>query len=459
MNNSKKLSRRSFIQHASALPFMKYASAVTGSALLGSHASAADCIAGQPKSLVCIFLLGGADSFNFVIPGGNQYDQYAATRRELAIPSGQLLSANDTQRGEFSFNRELPNLHSLYGNNKLSVVANVGTLTRPTTASDFTTSTALPQSLFAHNAQQKLWQTGSGNLADAFGWGGSIAQQLANCNRAAAVDSAISVNGSNTWLNNRQNNYVTLSANATVDLMQGHVSSSRTRGVLETLLAQEQTQGSPIESAVASGISRAVTTTEGLRGALAANPLIDFSPQGRFEQQLHLVARLISAREQLNMGRQVFFVGLGGWDTHSNQLERFSPLLGELDSGLGKFQAAIEDLNKSNSVTTFTASDFGRSLTSNGDGTDHGWGGHAFVLGGAVDGGKLVGEFPSFANVDNPDDAGNRNQFAGRIIPKISVSQYGATLGSWMGLSDTELDLVMPNLSNFGTKNLGFMKS
>lgn len=459
MNKFKKLSRRSFIRHASALPFMKYAPAVAGSALLGSRASAADCVADQPKSLVCVFLLGGADSFNFVIPGGNQYDQYAATRRELAVSSGQLLSANDTQIGEFSFNRELPNLHSLYGGNKLSVIANVGNLIRPTSAADFTASTALPQSLFAHNAQQKLWQTGSGNLADSFGWGGSFAQQLASCNSAATVGSAISVNGSNTWLNNVQNNYVTLSANAAIDLMQGHIGSSRIKGVLDTLLSQEQTQGSPLESAIASGISRAVSTTEGLRAALAANPLSDFSPQGRFEQQLHLVARLISAREQLNMGRQIFFVGLGGWDTHSSQLERFSPLLGELDSGLGKFQAAIEDLNKSNSVTTFTASDFGRSLTSNGDGTDHGWGGHAFVLGGAVDGGKVVGEFPSFANVDNPDDASNRNQFAGRIIPKISVAQYGATLGSWMGLSRAELDLVMPNLSNFGAKDLGFMKS
>ena len=448
------LSRRSFLRQASALPFLKYVPAA--GALASSGVYAADCSPSQSKSLVCVFLLGGADSFNFVIPGGNQYDEYAATRGNLAVPSSQLLTANDASLGEFNFNRALPNLHSRYINEQLAVVANVGNLIRPTSQADFSASTQLPQSLFAHDAQQKLWQTGSGNLADAFGWGGSIAQGVASCN-INAIGTSISVNGSNTWLNNLQENYISLSSTAAIALMQGHVSSSRTSDVLADLLTQAKAQSSPFEKEMANSITRAVDATDGLSAALAAHPLTGFSPQTVLERQLHLVARLISAREQLNMNKQVFFVGLGGWDTHSNQNDRLPPLLAELDNGLSKFQVAIDGLGKSSSVTAFTASDFGRSLTSNGDGTDHGWGGHALVMGGAVDGGKVVGEFPSFTTVNNPNDASSGGNFAGRIIPELSVAQYGATLANWMGLSPAEQNQMLPNLRNFSLKNLGFI--
>lgn len=455
MTNSRTISRRSFLRQASAVPFLKYLPAAGTLASFG--ASAADCSASQRKSLVCVFLLGGADSFNFVVPGGNQYDQYAQTRGGLAVPSNQLLSATDAALGEFSFNSALPNLHSRYNLDQLSVVANVGNLIRPTTQADFRASTALPQSLFAHDAQQKLWQTGSGNLADAFGWGGAIAQEVAQCN-PNAVSTAFSVNGANAWLNNTQENYISLSSTTAIALMQGHLSSRRTSGVLADLLTQAKNQASPFKREVANSITRAVDATDGLSAALAANPLTGFAPQTVLERQLHLVARLISAREQLNMNKQVFFVALGGWDTHSNQLDRMPPLLAELDAGLSKFQAAIDGLGKSNSVTTFTASDFGRSLTSNGDGSDHGWGGHALVMGGAVDGGKIVGEFPSFAAANNPKDASSGGDFAGRIIPDLSVSQYAATLAKWMGLSAVEQNQILPNLKNFNVQDLGFMK-
>jgi len=456
MTKHKTVSRRSFLRQASALPFLKYMPAA--GALASSGVYAADCSPSQRKSLVCVFLLGGADSFNFVVPGGNQYDEYARTRGALAVPSSQLLSADDAALGEFSFNRALPNLHSRYNSSELAVISNVGNLIRPTTQASFLASTSLPQSLFAHDAQQKLWQTGSGKLADAFGWGGSIAEGVASCN-PAAIGTSFSVNGSNTWLNNRQENYISLSSTAAIALMQGHLSSVRTSDVLGDLLAQAKAQTSPLKSEVANSITRAVDASDGLAAALAAHPLSGFSPQTVLERQLHLVARLISAREQLNMNKQVFFVALGGWDTHSNQLDRLPPLLAELDSGLGKFQDAIDGLGKRNSVTTFTASDFGRSLTSNGDGSDHGWGGHAMVMGGAVDGGKVVGEFPSFSATNNPNDASSGGDFAGRIIPEISVTQYGATLANWMGLSAAEQNQILPNLSNFGVKNLGFMKS
>lgn len=158
------------------------------------------------------------------------------------------------------------------------------------------------------------------------------------------------------------------------------------------------------------------------------------------------------------MGKQVFFVGLSGWDTHSNQNVRIEPLLTELNTALTDFQVAINDMGKANTVTTFTASDFGRTLTTNGDGTDHGWGGHSLVMGGAVDCGKIYGDFPSFASQNNPDDAGDNNNFAGRIIPKIGVCQFAATLADWMGVIPQEQEDMLTNLSNFTTKNLEFMR-
>jgi len=459
MSKHNHISRRSFIRNIAASPFLRYASAAGASTLMSSQVSAANCPAAQRKSLVCIFLQGGADSFNFVIPGGNDYDRYASVRGQLAVPSDQLLGASDSQNGEFSFNRALPNLHNLYQNDRLAVVANLGPLIRPTSKDQYIDDNQLPQDLFAHDSQRKLWQTGGGDLAQAFGWGGSMAELLKSCNSAASVTTATSVKGSSIWLNNLQENYTTLNPNSDIKLLDGHRSNSRTKNILEQILAQEQNATS-IRGAVSTVISNAITSSTGFSAALEANPLRDFSPRNSFEQQLHLVARLIAAREQLNMNRQIFYVNLDGWDTHQTQRSRFADLVPELDAALGKFQATIDDLGKANSVTSFTSSDFGRTLTNNGDGTDHGWGGHAFVMGGAVNGGRMYGEFPSFATVDNPDDAGTRNGlFAGRYIPKISVSQYGATIAKWMGLSPLEVDMTMPNINNFSVKDLGFLNS
>ncbi len=444
-----KFSRRSFLKSASVLPLVNF-----------TPSFAASCNEGDRKSLVCVFLLGGADSFSFVVPSGQQYNDYLATRGNLAVTRDNLLAATDSTIGDFSFNSLLPGLHSSYQANNLAVINNVGNLVRPTSKADFNASTQLPQSLFAHNAQQKLWQTGSGNLTQSGGWGGSIAQYVANCNSTSNVSTSMSVNGSSTWLNNLVESYVSLNSNASIALMRGHQASSSTRTVLATLIEQAKANSAtPFAQEVANGVERAIDTSNSLSVALTRHPLNDFSASGGFEAQLKLVARLISAREDLNMGKQIFFVGLGGWDTHSNQNERLTPLLRQLDTGLTKFQTAINRLGKANSVTTFTASDFGRSLTSNGDGTDHGWGGHAFVLGGAVDGGKVFGEFPSFRAINNPDDADDGGTFAGRIIPKLSVTQYSATLASWMGVTNVERDLMLPNLTNFSVKNLGFMQS
>lgn len=432
-------------------PFLKY------SPLLSSSAAFAN--SNDQKSLVCVFLLGGADSFNFVVPGGIKYDEYLATRGSLAVPRDQLLASVDNAQGPFGFNSLLPGLHNLYENNQLAIISNVGNLIKPTSQQDFAASTALPQSLFAHDAQQKLWQTGSGNLAQSLGWGGSIAAQIANCNALSNISTSISIAGSNTWLTNLQESYINLSPNAPIAQMRGHNPASNIQQTLETLLIDaKENADSPFGQQMAHGITRAKRTADNLAGAINNHPVSNMPTSNRLGRQLHLVARMISAREQLNMGRQVFFVGIDGWDTHTNQNVRLVPLLTELNAALSDFQSAINAMGKTDSVTTFTASDFGRTLTSNGDGTDHGWGGHAFIMGGSVKGGQIYGDLPSFTSTNNPDDAGgSNNNFAGRIIPKISVAQYGATLASWMGVTDFERDIMLPNLSNFAEKNLGFM--
>ena len=200
-----------------------------------------------------------------------------------------------------------------------------------------------------------------------------------------------------------------------------------------------------------------------------SNEFDDEVPMGNYggnvlARQLHLVAKLINARERLGLSRQTFFVRMGGWDTHGNQNLRLPVLLTELDEALGLFSDVLGPgaMNVADTVTTFTASDFGRTLTSNGDGTDHGWGGHSFVMGGAVSGGEFYGQMPSFATANNPDDtgtsvSGGNNGFAGRLIPTQSVNQLGATLATWMGAQTSEINQIFPDLANFAQRDLGFM--
>jgi len=373
MKNKNPISRRSFIKAAGVLPVLSISPL-----LLSSTLQAAECDANNSQTLVCVFLMGGADSFNFVVPSGSAYEEYLSTRGSMAVSSDDLLASTDTNLGDFGFNSRLSGLHQLYQDNRLAVISNVGNLIRPTSQADFNALRSLPQSLFAHDAQQKLWQTGSGNLADSFGWGGSIAQRVSECNINSNVATSVSVRGSNAWLNNLQQNYISLNPNLDIALMQGFRTGVSTDAALKSLVANSQTQQNlQFQQQVAKAVTRADDTSKSLSQALNDHPLTDMPRAGRLQSQLHLVARMISAREQLSMQKQIFFVGLGGWDTHSNQNERINPLLDELNSGLTSFQSAIDNMGKANSVTTFTASDFGRTLTTNGDGTDHGWGGHS----------------------------------------------------------------------------------
>lgn len=469
MRSSVDRNRRKMLKQLAALPLASGVSLMAGGQQ--AHAQAA-CSTG--KSLVCIFMAGGADSFNMFVPGDSGYDTYRQTRGELAVDDTTLLEVSDAAQGRFGFNELLPGLSELYTQNRLAVVANTGTLIRPTSKVDYLNTNFLPESLFAHNTQQKLWQTGAGIVSgsNSFGWGGAIGDHAANCNGNISIAPSFSIAGNADWLSSANNNYISLNADVAVERMYGYdnlsdwIPGSRLNRIgptLESLIAQGQdARDAAMLNEVSSAVSRATSSTAALHTALLDNPLSQMQYDGRnkLATQLHLVARLIASREQLGMNQQVFFVLMGGWDTHSDQNERSPALFQEFNEAITAFQFTIDDINRSSSVTSFTASDFGRTLTSNGNGTDHGWGGHNFVFGDAVDGGQVFGQMPSYADFNNPDDAGDRDgNFAGRIIPQISVNQYAATLARWMGVDEAALTQALPDLANFTQKDLGFFKA
>lgn len=475
-----KHSRRRFLKRSLALPAAYTASRVGGvtmsSMALGGLASgsaqAAEC-GSTAKSMVCLFMAGGADSFNMFVPLGSGYTEYRATRNDLAVAEEDLLEVSDSQQGAFGFHTLLSSFQQMYLEGDLSVVSNVGPLLGPTVQADVGNLALLPESLFAHNTQQKLWQNAAGNISGsgAFGWGGAMGVQLAECNAAAKVPGTISTNGANTWQTSKDGSYIALSPNADIQRMFGfdpgiatwipEASRQATSQRLQQMLEQASMQDQPLLLREAAGLlSRSKEVSQQLEETFDNFTQVDWQPNpaNKLERQLHLVTRLIEARESLGMKRQLFFVRMGGWDTHSNQNERLPLLMTELNSAVGNFRSALSILNLNDTVTTFTASDFGRTLTSNGNGTDHGWGGHNFVFGGAVSGGQIVGDIPSYAKQGNPDDAVDANgEFAGRIIPTQSVGQYGATLARWMGVPEESLTSMFPDLSRFEKQDLNFM--
>ncbi len=450
-----KLGRRSFIAGAAA-------AGVTLAAMPTEFASAAAAQTG-PRALVCVFLAGGADSFNMFVPRdhavrGQTHGDYARTRGTFAIPARDLLPFGD---GAFGLNPLLGDLEAAT-RNRLAVVTNVGPLERPTTKADYEAERSLPQSLFAHDAQQKLWQTGRARLTQSEGWGGSIAAAVAN---GGVLPPSFSINGSSIFQTEAAAGYTTLSPTVSIERLLGYDPELRSwlptfeglGDVMDASLRSAARAPSRFDRVAAKTIRQSIVTTEQLQEATSSSEENDVGMDEvagiKLGGQLRKVAQLIKNREMLGMDRQIFFVRMGGWDTHRAQEEFFPRLLGELSASLAGFQGALDEMGVADSVTTFTASDFGRTLTINGDGTDHGWGGHAFVMGGAINPG-VYGTFPHMRTENNPDDVGDRNrQFAGRLIPTTSVSQHGAVLARWMGLSPAQLNAAFPELKNFSTTN------
>ncbi|MCG2585788.1 DUF1501 domain-containing protein [Massilia sp. TS11] len=464
MSHRPNASRRAFLQRASAL-------SLTGVAApwalnLAAMAEAAAATATDYKALVCVFLYGGNDYANTLIPyDSTNYTAYANLRPVLAYTraelAGTVLSPKTAPLDSGGFARqyalapELAPLLPLFNSGELAVLLNVGTLVQPTTKAQYNAkSVKLPPKLFSHNDQQSLWQSSNPEGATS-GWGGRIGD-LFQAGNGNATFTAVNVSGNAVYLAGRNVNQYMVTTTGSVAL--GALStplfgSSAATSALQSLITQNRSN--LFESEYNRVTKRAIDANASLTAALAKAPNFqtNWPIQSSLADQLKMVARMIGSADALGAKRQVFFVALNGFDTHDGLTTAHPNLLTLVSQAMAAFHASLKEIGAADKVTSFTASDFGRTLTSNKDGSDHGWGSMHFVLGGAVKGQNFYGIAPAVAN-NGPDDVGQ-----GRLLPTMAVDQYAATLGRWMGASDSQLLDLLPNLANFNASNrvLGFL--
>jgi uncharacterized protein (DUF1501 family) len=501
-----RLSRRQLLRRAGALGLVAPAAApfALNLAALG-RASAAS--AGDYKALVCIFLAGGNDAYNTVLATDPaSWASYTAQRGVGPEPLALAAAGTPAVKGAENFHSQLggvlpitpahaqgrsfalhPSLgavRDLFAAGRLGIVANVGPLVRPTSKADYASAAfPKPPKLFSHNDQQSVWQT-FGAEGTPNGWGGRMSD-LTLAGNQRAMFSAVSVAGNAPWLTGRTARQYQLATSGSIHLGGADGTLYGSSVVQQKLLALAGTTrgANIIEHDHAAVVTRSTTADGLLKGALPAvgagpwgtaalaadalDPMLAFlnpdtgaTELNPLAQQLQAVARMIAARGTLGMSRQVFFVSLDDFDTHDAQPRRHAANLARLAQALKYFDATLTSMGVAQNVTTFTASDFGRSFTSNGDGSDHGWGGHHVVMGGGVRGGDLYGNFPVYGSPDGKGGFNSPDQIAsGALLPRIAVEQYAATLGRWFGVADADLPGILPNLANFdpATRNLGFM--
>lgn len=411
---------------------------------------------GDYKALVCLFLYGGNDANNLLIPRDNaNYNIYSAARGSLALPKSSLLPINvaNSPGPQFGFHPSMPGLQQLFNQNKVALVTNVGTLLAPLTRTQYqNNSVAVPPQLFSHADQAVQWQTSVSDSDTRTGWGGRSADLLQSLNSNSRISMAISIDGTNTFeVGNTVIPYlISRDGSLGLDGFYGDNNSNLRLQAFKQMMTLPRR--SLIAQAYADTFTRAIAENEILSAALAGvAPLTTQFPDTDLGAQLKMIAKLIAARSNLSMSRQIFFCAAGGYDTHGDQLGAQSDLLTELSQAMSSFYAATVELGASQQVTTFTASDFGRTFAANGSGSDHGWGSHQLVMGGAVQGAKFYGTFPTLA-INGPDDTED-----GRWIPTTSVDEFSATLARWFGVSQSDLPTVLPNIGRFAQPNLGFL--
>ena len=448
-------SRRQFLKTAS---LVSIAGAASPFALnLASIGAASAQSVPAYRAIVCLFFFGGNDHTNTFIPYDQpSYDEYFAARDTIAIARDQLTpnatGAVASQGGrEFAFHPALSAFKSLWDQGKLAVAANVGPLVVPTNKTQYQQrSVPLPPKLFSHNDQQSAWQADEplGEGA-ALGWGGRIGDLLASQNSTSAF-TCISASGNAVFLSGSNVIQYQVSSSGAVSIsgISGTLFGSASASAVYRSLLTRSTGGANLfEDELGVITNRSITANEQLRTALpAASTLVPAIPANNgLASQLAVVARIIAARASLGTSRQVFFVSLGGFDHHDFLLTQHADRLTLVNAAVNAFYAWLVQLGVQDQVTLFTASDFGRTLTSNGDGSDHGWGSHHFVIGGSVLGGNVYGSFVP-TTFGTSADVGQ-----GNLIPGIAVDQYAATFARWLGVADTDVPLILPNVGNFGT--------
>ncbi len=411
------------------------------------------------RALVCVFLFGGNDTNNSIVPMDDaSFKAYTNLRGALALPTTALTQPIPAGTGNsYAFHGKLAELASLFGSGELAVVANCGTLIQPLTQAQYKAQqTPVPNNLFSHSDQQLEWQTSIAQGHSPTGWAGRTADYLASQGvNSSAFPAFFSVAGNTLQGAGVQTQQVALSPGQTLQL-SGFTTAAASQAryqALNQLLAFDS--GLSMVQAANGVLANTIQDANVLSTALSKTmPFKTAFPATSLGQQLQQVAQIIQVHSYLGMRRQIFFCSLGGFDTHANELVTHNNLYPQVSQAIAAFYNATQELGLADSVTTFTESDFSRTFQPTSDnGSDHAWGAHHFVLGGAVKGGNIFGRFPSF-QFAGPDDADTR----GRWIPTTSVDQYAATLCSWFGIPDTALPAVFPNLNQFTAKNLGFLK-
>jgi len=444
------------------------------------------------KALVCVFLYGGNDYANTVVTYDNaSYDQYSAIRgggagrtaggialaqsalsATLLAPTATPVDSLGVPR-QYALNPSMTGLAGLFNTGKAAVQLNVGPLVVPLTRVQYNSSnrTAFPRppQLFSHNDQQSIWQSSSPE-GSKVGWGGKLGDlAIQNSLNTSATFTCMSVTGNAVYLSGETAVQYQLSTKGAVKITPATAAtvygSSAVSAAINTLIQQPRSH--KLENDYNNVTKRALATEAAVTTALALTPPTTVFPTDGLGPQLAMVARLIKAQALLGARRQVFLVSLGGFDLHDNLMRDHGGLLAKVSDAMTAFYNATVEIGMADQVTAFTASDFGRTLASNGDGSDHGWGSHHFVVGGAVKGQTFYGTPPPVSVGDTKDSAGNyapADQWhvgQGRLLPSTSVDQYAATLASWFGVSNAELSGILPNIGHFGGAeypiNLGFM--
>jgi len=410
------------------------------------------------RALVCVFLFGGNDSNNSVIPMDDAtYQAYQTLRAGLALTGSDLTPTVTSVSGSpYAFHAKLAEVSSLFASKELAVVANVGSLVQPLTRDQYQQAQApIPLNLFSHSDQQLQWQTSVAQGNGSTGWAGRAADYIASQNiNSSAFPTFVSMNGNSLLGTGADTQPVAVTPGQSLTL-KGFTSSAASQArlnALNSLLTLDS--GMSLVQAANDTMANSISDAKALGDALAkATTLKTQFPKTNIGAQLEQVAQIIQVQADLGMRRQIFFCSLGGFDTHTNELDTHNTLYPQLSPALAAFYEATQELGMAQNVTTFTESDFSRTFQpTSGGGSDHAWGSHHFVLGGAVQGGQVFGQFPTF-QLGGPNDADVR----GRWIPTTSIDQYGATLCSWFGIPDTALASVFPNFPNFGSAKLGFL--
>ena len=461
------MTRREFLGQASCAGVGTTALFSTLLSLRLANSLAAQTVpaSGDYKALVCLFLAGGNDSFNMLVPTtSGEYTAYAKIRGNLALARESLLQITPTNLGgrTLGIHPSMTEVRDLFNSGKLSFVSNVGSLVRPTSLADYNANRFRPVSLYSHADQIKQWQTCMPDQRTAIGWGGRAADIIRSLNAPSLVSMNISLSGQNTFLTGQQAfGYSVGSSGATAlsgydPLAKNNLNAVRSTGVDSALGADYR---SLFEQAYAGTTRDAADSFFEFTSALTGINLATAIPSGNsLASNLAMIARIAAANGKFGARRQVFFVQLGGFDMHDELINNQVTLLRTISQALGMFSTALSEFGLQDKVTLFSASDFGRTLSSNGNGSDHAWGGNHFVLGGAVKGGNVFGNreqgfYPDLQNLSAIDTG------QGRLIPGVAVDEYARDLLSWFGVSNGDLEYVLPAFSSRfgGREQLGLI--